>query len=162
MIALTKQIVASFYCYQVTDLTFTERITDTSLDEVYTTYKSYKQNEKQKRDKQDEPESNGKDICSLEPSLDTAELFYIDSLDTVTTEELVKCYGQLTRTGSEEDKHRYEYKFRFNYKDKQYYFSLYDWLNEDNEHYELSEIYWHLAANTKSKPVLKAFKQCVI
>ena len=160
MTDLTRDILERFRCYEIIDDTFQNRLTETKSVDVYQNYKSYKQNERSKR----EHAAAESDCCGIVGSLkqdctlDTSDTMYQFSLDDITTKDLVSAFGEPVKTGTGEDKHRYEYKFRFG----EHTFSLYDWKNERNEFFDYVDIYWHVAANTRSKSIISAFKQSLI
>ena len=41
-------------------------------------------------------------------------------------------------------------------------FSLYDYLNDNNEFYDTDDIYWHIASNTSKSDIVNLFKHNLI
>lgn len=137
-----KRILLLYKCYDVLDVEFENRLTESCIENVYKTYKQYKQ-------------QRSKDtlINMTHFDLDTSDTSYVASLDDVTTAQLMNGFGRYAMTGGDGDKYRYEYKFLF----KDYKFSVYDYLNDENEWYKEEDIYWHVATNCTLEIVNVAF-----
>lgn len=149
MIRLCKRVFEEFRCYHISD-TFTNKLTENDAGNVYTLYKRYKCSASNKtRERETTLECN--------TDLDTSDTTHVDFLENVTTHQLQRTFGDYIHSGGKDDNFRYEYRFRFTMDGKVYKFSLYDYLNEDGEFYDVEDIYWHVAANTEKKEVIQAF-----
>lgn len=149
MIDLGKQVFEKFLCYDIgTDIT--NRKTSSDVEDIYKLYKLYKcSNSNRTRERETSLE--------LDITLDTNDTQHVDFLETVTTHQLQKVFGEYVHSGGSEDWFRYEYRFRFTMDGKVYKFSLYDYLNEDGEFYNDHDIYWHVAANTDKPKIITTF-----
>lgn len=127
---IVNYVISNYKCYRVSDINFRDRLTDSRP--IVEEYKKYKQTCVQ----------YAKPVeYILDPDLNTKHTYYIDTL-CITSESLIAKFGPMIRTGTDADKHRYEYKFKYD----NTLFSLYDWRTNgefENEHL----ITWHLASN---------------
>jgi hypothetical protein len=152
MISLTKQVFSTFRCYNIgikdNSGGFGSRLNSDETEKIYLYYKKYKC-----------LKSNSKKTnLTIKPEIDTKDTYYVDSLDTITTHQLQNEFGDFLTSGTNDDDFRYEYRFEFTTSGKKYKFSLYDYLNDDNEFYDTDNIYWHIASNTDKSDVVNLFK----
>lgn len=156
MIGLTKTVFSKFRFYNI-DIKdksggFGSRLNLNATEMIYLHYKKYKSlNSNSKRED-----------LKINPKIDTNDTYYIDSLDTITTHQLQNEFGDFLKTGTDKDSFRYEYRFEFKTGGKKYKFSLYDYLNDNNEFYDTHDIYWHIASNTCKRDIIHLFKDSLI
>lgn len=154
---LTNYILTDFICFDVIDHDLQHRITPQSQHQLYDLYKRYKENKNQIRSySEDEYCCTNNMELKLDPSLDTLETKYINSLDFVTTKGLIKAFGNYLFTGSNDptlSQHRYEYKFIF----RGYIYSIYDYLDENDSWFLTDDIYWHVATNCQEHVINDLF-----
>lgn len=156
MIGLTKSVVSKFKCYNIgiKDKSggFGSRLNLDGIENIYLHYKKYKS-----------LNSNSKgENLTIKPEIDTNDTYFIDSLDTITTHQLQSAFGDFLKTGTNKDSFRYEYRFEFKTRGKKYKFSLYDYLNDNNEFYDTDDIFWHIASNTCKSDIVHLFKDSLI
>ena len=150
-IELTKTILDKFLCFKISiSFSLQDRLMLTKSDEIYLHYKKYKNSQNCKA-------RETETYLKYDHNIDTSKTVYVDSLDKYSSKQLCAIYGDPLKTGKQGDNHRYEYKFELTTGGKIYIFSLYDYLNEDNEFYKFSDIYWHIASNTDKKDIIKEF-----
>lgn len=146
-INVTKKILDEFLCFDIcVDINMDKRILKEKAEMIYLNYKKYKSSSIRETET----------YLNLDNSLDTSKTIYVESVD-IKTDFLKGKFGDYIRTGKVGDNYRYEYKFSFINKGKRYIFSLYDYLNTNNEFDEESEIYWHVSSNTKKKDIVLKF-----
>jgi hypothetical protein len=127
---IVNYVLSNYKCYRVSDTDFNSRLTDPKP--IVEEYKKYKQACVQYTKPAE---------YMLDPDLNTMDTYYIDTL-CVTSELLIAKFGPMIRTGTDTDKHRYEYKFIYD----NTLFSLYDWKTNGEFEKEYL-IKWHLASN---------------
>jgi hypothetical protein len=148
-IKITQILLDNFLFFKISNtIDISQRITSEQSENIYYHYKTYKNSES----KIHETETS----LILDENLNTSTTFYIDSIN-YTSKDLVKCFDQPLYTGSKLDQWRYEYKFSLIFQQKKYIFSLYDYLDDNDNFYEFKNIYWHIASNTDKLNVHKAF-----
>jgi hypothetical protein len=157
MIELSKKVFEKFRCYNIGILNETCNILGgTDAENAYILYKRYKSSSK-KVEKEEECCNSSK--IRIDMNVNTKDTFYVGSLDTISTEDLKRVFGEYMCMGNENDDYRYEYKFVY---DNLYNFSLYDYKNDQGNFYDEKDIYWHIASNTDKKQVYKSFKNELI
>lgn len=161
---LTKDILINFSCFEVIDYELKNRITEDDIS-LYDMYKKYKENKNGIRPcdfEQDDCDFEQDDCCNnnlyLDISVDTngQDIEYINSLDFISTNSLVKAFGEYLFTGNHDptlSHHRYEYKFIY----QGYIYSIYDYLDENNSWYSNDDIYWHVATNCRDNIINESF-----
>jgi hypothetical protein len=156
MIILTKQVFSKFRCYNIgikdESGGFGSRLNLDETEKIYLHYKKYKCL----------GGNSNKMHLTIKPDIDTSDTYFIDSLDTITTHQLQTAFGDFLTTGTKVDNFRYEYRFEFTNSGKKYKFSLYDYLNDNNEFYDTDDIYWHIASNTSKSDIVNLFKHNLI
>lgn len=156
MIGLTKTVFSKFRFYNI-DIKdkiggFGSRLNLDVTEMIYLHYKKYKSlNSNSKREN-----------LKINHEIDTNDTYFIDSLDTITTHQLQSAFGDFLKTGTNKDSFRYEYRFEFKTRGKKYKFSLYDYLNDNNEFYDIHDIFWHIASNTCKRDIIHLFKDSLI
>jgi hypothetical protein len=157
---ITKHILNNYLCFEVIDYNLEKRLPESQQLQLYNLYKKYKENKNQIRDYPDEDCCSGSNESTtqliVDASLDTngPDIEYIESLDLVTTKGLVNAFGEHSFTGTSHGScHRYEYKFSFH----GYIYSIYDYLDENDEWYPIDDIYWHVATNCKDSRIIDLF-----
>lgn len=158
MVKLCKTILESFRCFNIgllVDGSFGDQLSDVDASQIYMHYKRYKcSSSSQTR----ETETS----LVLDNTLNTSDTFYVDSLETVTTNDLKNRFGNYIQSGKSENDFRYEYRFRFAKDNRVYKFSLYDYKNDDGEFYKDQDIYWHVASNTDKHDVNTSFVRYLV
>lgn len=97
---------------------------------------------------------NSRDEIILNNNLNMKDVFYVFSLDHISTQDLIRKFGNYITTSDNEIRYEYRLKFKYN-SEKDYIFSIYDYIyNEDNDDVD---IYWHLASNTNNPYVHESF-----
>lgn len=146
-IKLTKKILAYYLCFEINiNIDIKDRIKESEAERIFYHYKKYKCSDIRETET----------YLKLNNELDTSNTEWVESVD-VSTSDLIDKYGLYCNTGNNEDKYRYEYKFEFIDKGKKWIFSVYDYLNTNDEFDDEDEIYWHIASNTKRDDVIKKF-----
>jgi hypothetical protein len=156
MTSLTKTVVSTFKCYNIGVKNesggFGDRLNSEESEKIYLHYKKYKSSAVRETET----------YLTSNPEIDTKDTYYVDSLDTVTTQELQNIFGDFLKSGSKNDKFRYEYRFEFITDGKKYKFSLYDYINDNNSFYDTDDIYWHIASDTCKNDIVNLFKDNLI
>jgi hypothetical protein len=129
-----------------------EEVTDSKI-----LAKMFKEN-KPTRKRADTTTSSGSEEFTIvvDNTLDTADTFYLDTLE-FTTGELTDKLGMSDQTGKEDDKHRYEWKIIYDGK----MYSIYDWKNEDGEFDDIEECEWHIAGTKEDKKALEGIRNII-
>lgn len=135
--------VAKWYnLYEIKDKQFVE------VSNIKIIMIDFKNNKNNKREQKKENRKNQKvtnaietDLIKKDDKINTNDMIYIDTLDNIKTDDLIKILGNPIKTGNEEDKHRYEWKITIN--NTQY--SIYDWCNDNNIFDELLNCEWYVA-----------------
>lgn len=158
MVELCKTILESFRCFNIgllVDGSFGDQLSGMDAVKIYMHYKRYKcSSSSQTR----ETETS----LILDNTLNTSDTFYVDSLETITTEHLKSKFGNYIVSGKLDDDFRYEYRFRFAKDNRVYKFSVYDYRNDDGEFYNDQDIYWHVASNTDKQDVNTSFLKYLV
>jgi len=153
MVELCKRVFQYFRCYNIGLLvngSFGDQLCDIDACKIYMHYKNYKcSSSTQTRERETS--------LILDNTLNTNDTYYVDSLETITTRDLIDKFGDYIKSGKPDDNFRYEYRFRFAKDSRVYKFSLYDYKNDDGEFYKDDDIYWHIASNTDKRDVTKSF-----
>lgn len=153
-INMTKGILDEYACFEIsTNVQIQDRIINrgNGAEEIYLNYKKYKCSNVRETET----------YLHLDEMLDTSKTAYVESVD-IKTDELLDMFGKYKRTGKIGDNYRYEYKFKFITGGKMYIFSLYDYLNDNDEFDEESEIYWHVASNTNNLDIINKFTKVLM
>jgi hypothetical protein len=79
---------------------------------------------------------------TIDNQLSTTRTWWLDNL-IYKTEHLIKALGEPSLTGSDNDKHRYEWKFKY----KKSTYTIYDWRFQDEDFNDLNECEWFLGGN---------------
>ena len=146
-IKITKGILDEFLCFEINiNVNIDNRINETEAEKIFYHYKKYKCSNVR------ETES----YLNLDNELDTSKTEWVESIN-IDTSDLVDKYGDYSRTGNDDDNHRFEYKFEFIDNGKKWIFSVYDYLNTDDVFDNEDDIYWHIASNTKRGDTIKRF-----
>ena len=155
MVGLTKTVVSKFKCYNIgikdESGGFGSRLNSDETEKIYLHYKKYKS-----------LNSNSRENLKINPEIDTNDTYFIDSLDTITTHQLQSAFGDFLTSGTKKDNFRYEYRFEFKTHGKKYKFSLYDYLDDNNEFYDTDDIFWHIASDTCKSDIVHSFKDNLI
>lgn len=158
MVELCKQIFRFFRCYNIGLLvngSFGDQLCDIDASKIYMNYKRYKcSSTSQTRERETS--------LILDNTLNTNDTYYVDSLETITTQNLNNKFGDYIKSGKLDDNFRYEYRFRFAKDSRVYKFSLYDYKNDNGEFYQDDDIYWHIASNTDKKDVNTSFVKYIL
>lgn len=88
-----------------------------------------------------EEESDVHDII-IDNQLSTTGTWWLDNL-IYKTEHLIKALGEPWFTGSDNDKHRYEWKFKY----KKNIYTIYDWRFQAEDFTDLNDCEWFLGGN---------------
>lgn len=148
-IKLTKEILDKFLCFNISlDISIDNKITKTEAESIFYNYKKYKSSASEARETET--------YLNLNNMLDTSKTEWVQSIN-ISTSDLIHKYGNYSRTGKDDDNHRFEYKFEFIEKGKRWIFSIYDYLNTDDLFDDIDDIYWHVASNTKRGDIIKKF-----
>ena len=146
-IKITKMILDEFLCFEINvNINIDSRINGCEAEKIFYHYKKYKCSNVR------ETES----YLNLDNELDTSKTEWVESIN-IDTSDLVDKYGDYSRTGNDDDNHRFEYKFEFIDNGKKWIFSVYDYLNTDDVFDNEDDIYWHIASNTKRGDTIKRF-----
>ena len=146
-IKITKGILDEFLCFEINiNVNIDNRINGCEAEKIFYHYKKYKCSNVR------ETES----YLNLDNELDTSKTEWVESIN-IDTSDLVDKYGDYSRTGNDDDNHRFEYKFEFIDNGKKWIFSVYDYLNTDDVFDNEDDIYWHIASNTKRGDTIKRF-----
>jgi hypothetical protein len=112
--------------------------------------KEYKDSgSKRKRVESESESETDVQVCN---EIDTSETFYVDTLD-ISTDMLIKKFGEPVRTGEESDEHSFEWKLKV--RDNVY--TIYDWNEKDKP---LSDKTWHLGSTVSDKKGVNVIKKC--
>lgn len=146
-IKLTKKILTYYLCFEINiNIDIKDRIKESEAERIFYNYKKYKCSDIRETET----------YLNLNNELDTSNTEWVESVD-VSTSDLIDKYGLYCKTGDDKDNYRYEYKFEFIDKGKKWIFSVYDYLNTNDEFDDENNIYWHIASNTKRGDVIKKF-----
>lgn len=153
MIKLCNKILECFRCYNIGLLvngSFGDQLGNMDSSKIYMNYKRYKcSSTSQTRERETS--------LILDNTLNTNDTYYVDSLETITTQNLNAKFGDYIKSGKIDDNFRYEYRFRFAKDSRVYKFSLYDYRNDNGEFYKDDDIYWHVASNSDKTDVNTSF-----
>ena len=138
---ILTNIFSKLRCFHLIDIDFSSQLSPNDVDNVFCQYQQYKL-------------IDNNENFSCNHNIDTSHTIYLETTN-LNTKHLISKFGNLIKTGSENDKWRYEFKFTLNLKDKQHIFSLYDYKNTNEEFDSEENISWHLAGNTKCKKIRK-------
>lgn len=151
---MTKRVLNEYACFEIsTNVQIEDRILNggNRAEEIYLNYKKYKCSNVRETET----------YLHLDETLDTSKTSYVESVD-IKTHELLDTFGKYKTTGRIGDNYRYEYKFKFITGGKMYIFSLYDYLNDNDEFDRESEIYWHVASNTNNRDIINKFTKMLM
>jgi hypothetical protein len=81
----------------------------------------------------------------INSKLDTTETFFLQEID-FSTNQLIDKLGNPLNTGTDTDKHRYEWKIKFDGE----IFSIYDWIDENGDFEDYLHIRWCLGGISRS------------
>ena len=83
---------------------------------------------------------------TIDNQLSTVGTWWLDNL-IYKTEHLIKALGDPSFTGSNNDKHRYEWKFKY----KKSIYTIYDWQFQDEDLKDLNDCEWFLGGNNDNE-----------
>ncbi len=151
--AYVKELMKKYKIYKDSEL----------IDDYKVIVKEFKNKPKRKRVETDssEPSEAAQEVKAqkeivVDNSLDTADAYYLDTLE-FDTNTLLKKFGKPQKNDNE--KNRFEWKLKVG--DNVY--SIYDWLNEDGEFDAFADATWHICGFSSNKKdiaaIIKHLKQ---